>query len=157
MRKNYAKLQQFRSQTQVDSNLATVDGATNGGDLFKSNEFENLTIDRPNGDGCIHTAYGNSVVEDNDGRGSVERTFLSAVMPNESSSRSRKTTQSLRLFKQNAVEDRDRINKEERTREKDKERNRVKDKVQEWSHPPPMTEPVFLGITIFPPLACTLT
>ena len=147
MRKNYAKLQQFQSQTQ---NLAIVDGAANGGDLFKSSGFEGPTIDCTNGDGCIHTAYGDSVDEDNDCRGSVERTLLSAVMLNESSSRSRKTTQSLRLFKQNA---RDRINQEERTREKDRERSRVNDKAQEWSHSLPTTESGFLGIIVLPPFA----
>lgn len=156
MRKNYAKLQQFQSQTQGDSNLATVGDAASGGDFPKSCESEDPTIDCTNGDGCIHTAYGNVVDEDNSCRGSVERTLLSAVMPNESSSRSRKTTQSLRLFKQNAVEDRDRINKEERTREKDRERNRMKDKTQEWSHSLPMSQSRILGIILFPLFDCAL-
>ena len=146
MGKNSHILQHSEAHTLSEQNAVQLNGGINGIDLFKENGPQDTTDPYTNADGSNHPAYGVTVKGDEDCRGSVERT-ISAVMSNESHSRSRKTTQSLRLFKENGVEDRDR-KKEDRNRDKDKETNRAKDRLQERNNTLSLVDTGFSGTTV---------
>ncbi|KAI5804109.1 hypothetical protein DFH27DRAFT_610143 [Peziza echinospora] len=93
-------------------------------------------------EGPSHSSYEVTMRgEDEVCRGSVERT-ISAVMSNESHSRSRKTTQSLGLFKENGSDERERERqkKEERIRDEKKDKVRVKEGVEKTKTPGPSSD-----------------
>ncbi|KAF8474576.1 hypothetical protein BDZ91DRAFT_844891 [Kalaharituber pfeilii] len=115
----------------ADHSVASGNGGTNGTEPSK---FQDPADDCGSTEGKPHPKYGVNLRDGDDCRGSVERT-ISAVMSNESYSRSRKTTQSLRLFKENDVEERDRLKKDDWGRDREqKERNRAANKVQDKSN-----------------------
>ncbi|RPB19627.1 SAICAR synthase-like protein [Terfezia boudieri ATCC MYA-4762] len=147
MGKNSHILQHTETHSPPGQNAAQLNGDINGMDQVKDSGFQDSPDPYTNADGSNHPTYGVTVDEDEDCRGSVERT-ISAVMSNESHSRSRKTTQSLRLFKENGVEDRDRMKKEDRNRDKDKEANRTKDRLQERNNTLSLVDTGFSGIAV---------
>jgi len=147
MGKNSHILQHSETHSPPEQNAALLNGGINGMDLFKDSGSKGSPDPYTNSDGSNHPTYGVTVNKDEDCRGSVERT-ISAVMSNESHSRSRKTTQSLRLFKENGVEDRDRMKKEDRNRDKDKETNRTKDRLQERNNTLSLVDTGFSGIAV---------
>ncbi|KAF8421576.1 hypothetical protein EV426DRAFT_191446 [Tirmania nivea] len=147
MGKHSHKVQHSETHSPPEQNAAQLNGGINGMDLFKDNGLQHSPDPNTNADGSNHPTYGVTLNEEKDCRGSVERT-ISAVMSNESHSRSRKTTQSLRLFKENGVEDRDRMKKEDRIRDKDKETNRTKDRLQERNNTLSLVDTGFSGIAV---------
>jgi len=147
MRRNSHMLQHSPTHAPSERNTAQLNSGINGVDPFKDTGSQDSPDPHTNSDGSNHSTYGVTVNEDEDCRGSVERT-ISAVMSNESHSRSRKTTQSLRLFKENGVEDRDRMKKEDRNRDKDKEANRTKDRLQERNNTLSLVDTGFSGIIV---------
>lgn len=135
-------LQSSEVQTQTERNATQLNDGNNGKELFRDGVlFTGSVEERTNADGSSHPAYGVTIDEEEDDcQGSVERT-ISAVMSNESHSRSRKTTQSLRLFKENDAEDR--MKKDDRIY---KETNRAKERMQDRNNTLLVTDTGFSGI-----------